>query len=439
MNKSLVLTALCAALAGCAQGADSPSGSPQGALRTLTLRNGLRVLLRPVPGSTQAAVVLLYSVGARNDPPGKSGLAHLTEHVYVTAAAGHTGPRKAEELKGNAQTGEEYTVLADLCAATEVEPRLREAADRMGVLRVEASDLEREKPRLLAEVGNMFGGMPRLCAWNRARERLRPTPHGGRRGGLPEEVNRITLADVRQHWQRYYKPANALLVLTGALPADAAGIVEREFGALPAGETLPAAPTARPGRPDGLKRYPVQPTLPRAGSEACLMFAAPPPGTASYAPFLVLARRLQARGAQLAGEGREAAVRFPPPAYYAVLDDPAVISASASLAPGETPEAAIQRLTAWVDEVVREPFRREELDALKAELGPLLGLTEVPDSLWAQNPYLLAFSLGRREQLRLDPRKLRAELEAVTPAQVRQCARTVFAPPHRAAVVVTVR
>lgn len=437
MKKCLVLAALGAALAGGSPAA-APSGPVPGVPGKFTLGNGLQVLLRPVSGSTQAAVVVLYSVGARNDPPGKSGLAHLTEHVYVTAAAGSRGPRRAEELNGNAQTGEEYTVIADLCSAADVERHLREAADRMGRLKPDAADLEREKPRLLAEVGNMFGGMPRLAAWNRARERLRPTPHGGRRGGLPEQVQRLTLEEVRQHWKCCYQPSNALLILAGALPPDVGAMVKREFGSLPAGEALSPVPPTPPASPVGVAQYPVRPLVSGAGSEACLMFAAPLPGTASYGAFLVLAHRLQARGAQLVSGNREVPARFPPPAYYAVLDDPAVLSVSAALVPAEAPEAAIQRLSTWVEQAVQEPLRREEVDTLQAELGPLLGLTELPDSLWAPNPYLLAFSLGRRAQLRLDPQKLHAELQSLTPAQVRQCARTVFGPRHRSAVVVTV-
>ena len=122
----------------------------------------------------------------------------------------------------NAQTGDRYTVFATVFPKGDLEKELAEAAARMGDLRITAADLDREKPRLLDEVSNMFGRIPALGAVNIARELIRPTPRGGRKGGLPEHVQAITLDEVRAHWKRYYKPRNAILVLAGAVDEAAA-------------------------------------------------------------------------------------------------------------------------------------------------------------------------------------------------------------------------
>jgi zinc protease len=132
------------------------------------MENGLRVILRPIQGARQAALVVVYSIGGDHDPNGRSGLGHLVEHVYLTAAAGGEAARTAEEFArrhpegANGQTGERYTVFAAVFPAKDLEEELRDAAARMGDLRVTAADLDRERGRLLEEVENMYGQIPAL-------------------------------------------------------------------------------------------------------------------------------------------------------------------------------------------------------------------------------------------------------------------------------------
>jgi zinc protease len=165
----------------------------QAAEERFTLGNGLTVIVRPIADAKQAAVVTLFSIGGDHDPEGRSGLAHLLEHLYVTAPAGTSPRRTVEEIfrlypaGHNAQTGERYTVVASVVSRDRLADELRDAAARMADLRMEEEDLERERPRLLLEVGNMFGGIPALAARNQVSELVRPTPRGGRRGEIRRE------------------------------------------------------------------------------------------------------------------------------------------------------------------------------------------------------------------------------------------------------------
>ena len=210
--------------------------APAAATGQFSLENGLTVRIRPISGAGDVALVVLYKVGGDHDPRGQSGLAHLVEHLYVTAAAGAEPARTAEAFfqryrSGcNAQTGDRYTVVATVFPKGDLEKELTDAAARMGDLRITAADLDREKPRLLDEVANMFGRFPALGAVNIARELIRPTPQGGRKGGVPEHVQAITLDDVQAHWKRYYKPRNAIIVLAGAV--DEATARQRGHGPL---------------------------------------------------------------------------------------------------------------------------------------------------------------------------------------------------------------
>src|SRR5215467_11663123 len=174
------------------------------------LENGLTVILCPVTGAVETALVVMYSIGGDQDPKGMSGLAHLIEHTYVTAAAGSEKARTADEFANryngawNAQTGDRYTLVATVFPASAFEKELQDAAARMSDLRITPADLEREKPRVLFELNNMFSQMPQLAAMNTGRELVRPTPLGGRRGGLPDQVNAITAKDAQERCQRFY-------------------------------------------------------------------------------------------------------------------------------------------------------------------------------------------------------------------------------------------
>src|SRR5206468_12690228 len=120
-------------------------------------------MVRPIRGTGDVALLVLYQIGGDHDPQGRSGLAHLVEHVYITAAAGAEPARTADAFFQryragcNAQTGDRYTVFATVFPKDELEKELTEAAARMGELRIMAADLDREKRRLLDEVANMFG------------------------------------------------------------------------------------------------------------------------------------------------------------------------------------------------------------------------------------------------------------------------------------------
>jgi zinc protease len=257
------------------------------------LQNGLTVLVRPVAGASQAAVVVLFSMGSDHDPEGRSGMGHLLEHLYVTAAAGPAKARTVQEYfagypaGSNAQTGERYTVIASVVPKASLEEELKDAAARMGDLRIEAADLERERPRLLAELENMFGGIPALGARNLAAGAVRPAPRGGRKGGIPAHVSAITLEDLRERWKKYYKPGNAILSVAGACTAEEVRtLAGRCFGSLPPGEPVGAPSSPGEPRPGAVEK------APGAGRAAAVAWAAPEPGSDLYAPFLVLVARL---------------------------------------------------------------------------------------------------------------------------------------------------
>lgn len=434
-----ILRSRCLLLAACCVAAEHPHKATAAEER-FRLDNGLQVIIRPIRGAGDVACIVLYDVGGDHDPKGRSGLAHLVEHLYVTAAAGPEAPRTADALfrrypaGANAQTGDRYTVVATVFPKASLDKELRDASARMGDLKITPADLDRERARLLDEVANMFGRIPALGALNNARELVRPTPQGGRKGGQPDQVKAITLDELGAHWRRYYKPRNAILVLAGGVePAEAKKAVTTHFGGLPAGDELPKPHELGKPRFGETVSLAVESAVPGSEREGCLMYAAPEPGSTLYAPFLVIAARLYASAAK----SRTAPGRFP--IYYPLLDDPAVIGVNAAAGPNESDKELYTRLEVMISSAVEPELREVDRARTEQTFGLFLGLMDVPDAALARNPYSVAFAVGRREQLGLDPAKLKQSLRAVTEQDLRRAAVEVFAPTRHTGAIVSVR
>jgi zinc protease len=414
--------------------AEAPD-SPPATLGRSRLDNGLTVMVRPIAATDQVALLLLFKIGGDHDPHGQSGLAHLVEHVYITAAAGSAPPRTADAFFQryragcNAQTGDRYTVFATVFPKGDLEKELAEAAARMGDLHITAADLDREKPRLLDEVANMFGRFPSLGAVNVARELIRPTPQGGRKGGQPEHLRDVKLGDAQQCWNRYYKPKNAILVLAGAVDeAMARHAVTNHFAKLAPGEEIPKPSEPGPPNAGSVRELAVKSLQPQAEPVACLAYAAPEPGSDLYAPFLVLVARFWVASAQ-PGRGDNGR----PSVYFPLLEDPAVLGISATAQPGESSRQAIKRLESFVAETIAPQLRDDERASSRQIFARFLGTADLPAFGLAQNPYGVALSVARCEQLGIDTVKLTHAFDTLTESDLRRAAGEIFAPARHAA------
>jgi zinc protease len=392
---------------------------------TLTLDNGLRVTLIPAVGvdpspTAKVAVVLLFDLGETHDPEGRAGLAHLVEHLYVTAAAGDLPARTAEEWftahagQANAQTGRDYTAIATVAEPEQLPAELKDAAARLAGVRVEASDIERELPRLRLELKNMYGGIPALAARNLAQNAIDPLPVGARKGGVIAELEGIDLEEIRTRIAQHYVPGRARLIVAGAFDLrEAREQIETLFGKIPAREVKPLpvreAPPSRAG-----EHIELPPFAPNPQRVAARLWAAPDLKGPDAATYLVFA----AKYLQVAPAHGVMPIFTP-------IDDPRVFGGIVILNEGETAAAGLGRIDRALEAAmkVEGPIPRQWAER---SLAHLLSLRQPAPRMIAMNPYLAALGAGRRAQLGLDRDALIEGISTVIEADYRNLRRNVL-------------
>ena len=234
----------------------TPAQLAVAATRTV-LGNGLVVILAPDPAASGVAVWMTFRAGALRQPPGKSGLAHLVEHVLATGPTPDTDYAGMHELRRarhfNAQTGLDTMDFEAVVPAEELPFALWAMADRLGTLaaRVDAREVERNRRVVVQERAIRDVDAPYGLVDEQLFRRLYAAPHPLHGGviGSPEELASVTADDVRRFVSEYVVPANGVLVVAGRFdPAVAQGLVASTVGRLPAGRRAPHAALPPPAR-----------------------------------------------------------------------------------------------------------------------------------------------------------------------------------------------
>ncbi len=405
------------------------------------LDNGLTVILRPINDARSVALAVVYDVGEDHDPPGKSGLAHLLEHVYLTSAAGKIRSRSYAEFQAkyggesNAQTGDRYTVFATVFPRHDLDRELEDAAARMGDLHIDPDEVERERSRLLVEVDNMFGSIPTLAAINLGRKWFDRITRLAAAAGCPHRSRRSRCLTSRPTGDAITnRRTRSCLSLGPSILTRCASWSKRILARFRRARLFPRQVLDRPTpHAANLKEITVRRSSQASRSIACLAFAAPPPGSALYAPFVLLVSRLLSNAATLGDLGPMSS-----PVYFTPLDDGAIVAVMTTPAQGENATETIKRLGAFVRNTIKPDLRLFERMTARQRLGPLLGLVETSDFMLAQNLYGVAFSLAQRDQLDLVSSELRRSWNAISHEQLRQAADQFFSPQRQAAVFVAV-
>ena len=220
-------------------------------IRVETLDNGLRVYLKPVPGAGVVTTMVAYKVGSADEELDSTGLSHYLEHLMFKGTD-KIKPGDIDRLTlrnggaNNAYTDTDDTIYHFDFAADRWQAALDIEADRMRNLRIDKKhEFEQEKGAVIEELARNEDE-----PWDLEHKAILPllfgkkAPYGHPVIGEREHVKDATAKIIKAHYDKWYHPNNAALVVVGGFDADKTfALIKEKFGPLPKVE-LPARKTA---------------------------------------------------------------------------------------------------------------------------------------------------------------------------------------------------
>jgi zinc protease len=359
-----------------AQNRDSVSVAPL-AYTVRTLPNGLRVYAMPDANTANVSVQVWYDVGSVDDPAGRSGFAHLFEHIMFKATRNmpaETVDRLTEDVGGfnNASTYDDFTNYYQVVPANHLRRILWMEAERMSSLVIDEATFDSERDVVKEELRQRILASPygRLFGFFLAQANFSVHPYGRPGIGSLEDLDAATVEDVRAFHATYYRPDNAVLVVAGNFnPAELDQWVNEYFGDI-----------ARPNRPIP-RDYPTEPVrtaprdytvhAPNVPLPAVMISYPQPASTDPDLPALMVLDAILSRGESsrlyqsLVYEQQIAAEIF---TNLEATQDPGAYSLFAILSEGQTAEAGVAALSAEIARVRDRRVSRAELEEAKNEI-----------------------------------------------------------------------
>ncbi|MCF6522772.1 pitrilysin family protein [Streptomyces sp. JJ36] len=210
------------------------------------LANGLRVVLSEDRLTPVAAVCLWYDVGSRHEVPGRTGLAHLFEHLMFQGSAQVPGNGHFELVQGaggslNGTTSFERTNYFETMPAHQLELALWLEADRMGSLltALDEESMENQRDVVKNERRQRYDNVPYGTAFERLTAMVYPEGHPYHHTpiGSMADLDAASLEDAREFFRTYYAPNNAVLAIVGDIdPEQTLAWAEKYFGSIPGHE-----------------------------------------------------------------------------------------------------------------------------------------------------------------------------------------------------------
>jgi zinc protease len=275
------------------------TAAPSYAVERLTLDNGLRVVVSPDSTSPVVAVAVYYDVGMRSEPEGRTGFAHLFEHLMFQGSASLGKTEHFTYVQGsggtlNGSTHVDYTNYYEMLPSNATELALFLEADRMRSVAVTQENLDNQIAVVQNEIrvnvlNRPYGGFP----WISLPPVLFDTFANSHNGyGDFVDLESSTLEDAQGFFDRYYAPGNAVLTVVGDVDVEQVKRwVEQHFGDIPA-RSVPERPSFGEPFPTAERRAVVHDALAPAPAVAMAWRVPDPADLAGYLPYVVLAEVL---------------------------------------------------------------------------------------------------------------------------------------------------
>ena len=274
---------------------------PPRPLRQRKLANGLQVVSLPTRGGATVSVQVWYRVGGKDDPAGRSGFAHLFEHMMFKKTrhmASEMFDRLTEDVGGlnNAFTAEDMTGYQNEVPSNHLERLLWAEAERMANLQVDQASFDSERKVVIEELRERVLADPYGRLFNAlSTHAFERHPYQRPVIGSEADLNAATLDDVKRFHATYYRPDNALLIVVGDFDAaQLDGWIDRYFGRL----TTPSAaiPRVTEREPPRTQDSRVTIQAPNVPLPAVAMVWKGPPASHADAPALEMAQALLSAG-----------------------------------------------------------------------------------------------------------------------------------------------
>lgn len=440
-------------LGGCNGGTDRP-GVDDGAevaerfqvpVDYRKLDNGLKVVLSPDDTAPIVTVAVYYHIGFRNEPKGRTGFAHLFEHMMFQGSE-NLGKMEFIKLVSenggtlNGSTRLDFTNYFEIVPSHKLETMLWAEADRMRGLAITQENLENQQGVVKNEVkvnvlNRPYGGFPWLdlpqaafTNWHNAHNFY----------GELADLDAANLDDVQAFFDAFYAPNNAVLVVVGDFDtSQAMGWIEKYFADIPSVELAPQPDLSEPPQLEERRGSRVDPKATRPG--LAFGYAMPPRNSPEYYAMGVLDEILlqgddsllhqevvQANG--LAGD-ISGGINFPL-GNMLNYEGPALWSASLIHDPDKSSEEVLA-----VVESVLERVRTTVVDQATFDRALVQRRAALYDSMtgFGLADTLASFALFDDDPERIN--QLEERLMEVTPELVRQTAETYLAPTKRTVYV----
>jgi len=219
------------------------------------LANGMQVLVIPDHRAPVATQMLWFKVGAVDDPPGISGLAHFFEHMMFRGTKAVPGDLFSQTIaknggETNAFTDHDYTAFYEQIAKDRLPLAMKLEADRLANLDLSDSRVGPERDVVLEERRMRVENEPQALMGEQMRAALHLShPYGRPVIGWSEEVRRIDRVSAQNFYDRHYAPNNAILVIAGDVtPDEVRKMAQEAYGKVAARELQPRAEFTEPPR-----------------------------------------------------------------------------------------------------------------------------------------------------------------------------------------------
>jgi zinc protease len=412
-------------------------------IETYTLPNGLRVVLSEDHATPIVAVNLWYHVGSANEREGRTGFAHLFEHMLFQGSAQVAANEHFELIQRaggtlNGSTWLDRTNYYETLPSHQLEIALWLEADRMARLlpAMTQEKLDTQRDVVKNERRWSVDNQPYGTWWERLPALCFPPVHPFHHSliGSMEDLSEASLEDVAAFFRTYYTPDNAVLTIAGDFdPAEARQLVERHFGEIPRGTGRPALPDmSLPPTFGGRRREVVEDAV--VAPRLFLAFRIPPAGDdAWYAIYLLSAVLGSGEACRLeTALVRDQAIATSANAYtYDLTKGSDLLVIDVTARPGVDPTALEAAVEGEVDRMITEGVG-------EAECRRALALLETAWVAELQSAGSRADALSKFATYHDDPTLLNAELAryaAVSAEEVTVAARRYLVAENRATLL----